>query len=57
MAAKDIAGGLASLFLLFAKIILCLMFALYDRLADQLGPRTRSVAGPDRPPPAALERS
>ena len=52
MAVRDFFAALGSLFLLLAKIILCLLFAIQDRLAERfIGPR-RTVADQGSPRPA-----
>ena len=51
MSVRDFLGGVASLFLLLAKIILCLLFAIYDRLIDGL-----SVQEPRLPHETPRER-
>jgi hypothetical protein len=50
MAVRDFIGGLASLSLMLAKIILCLLFAVYDRIAERL---ERSAAPGEVPSDAA----
>ena len=55
MAVRDFFASLGSLFLLFAKIILCLLFAIQDRLAERMFGSRRNVAE-KHPPLAVLEQ-
>ena len=54
MALRDFFGGVASVCLLFAKIILCLMFTIYDSLEEKRGRRRRPAEAAESLP--ALER-
>lgn len=54
MAVRDFFAGLASLFLLLAKIILCLMFAVQDRVGERLDRLRHGGRAADQPPALPL---
>ena len=57
MTARDYLEGAASLLLLLAMILLCLLFAVYDRLAVLIvGHRAGVEPSAARPPVPALGR-
>ena len=50
MAARDFFAGAASAFLMLAKIVLCLVFTVHDRLERAIAERRRGANGiGDRP--------
>ena len=54
MAVRDFFGGLASVGLLLLKIILCLLFFIYDRMIEALVGRDLPMKQDERPRVPAL---
>jgi hypothetical protein len=51
---RDFLGGLASIGLMLLKIILCLLFVIYDRMIEALVGRDLPVRQEERPRVPAL---
>ena len=49
MAVRDFFGGLASLGLMLVKVILCLLFVIYDRMIEALVGRDLPARQEQRP--------
>ena len=54
MAVRDFFGGLASVGLMLLKIVLCLLFVIYDRMIEALVGRDLPVRQDERPRVPAL---